>query len=166
MDLRRVRKPRWELGTDSRYARSTSFNGDGTTYNTFGTVNIGGTTISTPPERQEPIRSHRTARAPYQSPTARALICTSDRVHRSFGSPRLREALAAARELVLERRHVTRFADYRVWRVPSAPNPFTREKRFGVEVADRGCRSQRPLFKADKTGHPERSRGIPCESLK
>jgi len=82
------------------------FNGDGTTYNTFGTVNIGGTTISTPPERQEPIRSHRTARAPYQSPTARALICTSDRVHRSFGSPRLREALAAARELVLELRHV------------------------------------------------------------
>ena len=31
-------------GTESRYARP-QFNGDGTTFNTFGTVNIGGTTI-------------------------------------------------------------------------------------------------------------------------
>ena len=67
------------------------FNGDGTFGNDFGTVNIGGTTIINTAGWEEPIRSHRTAREPCQSPTAQPLTCTSDRVHRRFGSPRLRE---------------------------------------------------------------------------
>ena len=40
------------------------FNGDGTTFNPFGTVNIGARLFSTPPEGQEPIQSQRTAQAP------------------------------------------------------------------------------------------------------
>jgi hypothetical protein len=62
------------------------FNGDGMFINDFGTVNIGGSITSTAADWEEPIRSQRTARAPYQSPTAQALTCTSDRVHRRFGS--------------------------------------------------------------------------------
>ena len=45
VDLRRVRKLRWEPGTESRYERNPCFTGDGTTFNPFGTVNIGGTAI-------------------------------------------------------------------------------------------------------------------------
>ena len=69
--------------------QGTRFNGDGTTFNEFGTVNIGGTIIIDVTGRVEPIRSQRTARVRYQSPTAQALTCTSDRGQSSFGLPRL-----------------------------------------------------------------------------
>ena len=67
------------------------FNGDGTFSNDFGTVNIGGTTILNTGGFGGTYTVHGTARARSQSPTVQALICTSDRVHRSFGLPRLRE---------------------------------------------------------------------------
>src|SRR5436189_4383025 len=74
------------------------FNGDGTTFNPFGTVNIGGTIIIDATGGVGTYTGNRTARAPCQSPTAQALISTSDRVHRRFGSPRLQEVLAAAQD--------------------------------------------------------------------
>jgi hypothetical protein len=66
------------------------FNGDGTTINHFGTVNVGGTIIidATGGVGTDTVAADCT-RARCQSPTAQTLTCTSDRVHRSFGSPRL-----------------------------------------------------------------------------
>ena len=63
------------------------FNGDGTTFNPFGTVNIGGTIIidATGAGRNLYGRSGLHGHAS-QSPTAQALTYTSDRVHSRFGS--------------------------------------------------------------------------------
>src|SRR5205814_5742173 len=78
---------------ESSFLQGLRFNGDGTTFNPFGTVNIGGTTIIDATGGVGTYTSHLTARAPCQSPTAQALTSTSDRVHSSFGSSRLREVL-------------------------------------------------------------------------
>ena len=75
--------------------QGTRFNGNGTFTDLFGTANIGGTIVIDTTGTVGTIRSQRTARARSQSPTAQALTCTSDRVHSSFGSPRLGEVLAA-----------------------------------------------------------------------
>ena len=45
VDLRRVRRPRWEPGTESRYARHPVQRRWYDCINEFGTVNIGGTII-------------------------------------------------------------------------------------------------------------------------
>ena len=64
------------------------FNGDGTTLNTFGTVNIGGTIVFDVTGAVGTILSRRTAQAHCQSPAVQTLTYTSDRVHRRFGLSR------------------------------------------------------------------------------
>ena len=68
------------------------FNGDGTTFNPFGTVNIGGTIIidATGGARNLYSRSGLHGHA-VKSPHGPALTSTSDRVHSRFGPPSLRE---------------------------------------------------------------------------
>ena len=72
------------------------FNGDGTTFNPFGTVNIGGTIIINATGGVGTYTVHRTARARCQSPTAQLLIYTSGRVHRRFGLSRPPPVLPAS----------------------------------------------------------------------
>ena len=65
------------------------FNGDGTTFNPFGTVNIGGMIIIDATGGVGTYTVAADCTGTSQSPTAQALTCTSDRVHRRFGPPRL-----------------------------------------------------------------------------
>jgi hypothetical protein len=65
------------------------FNGDGTWFNEFGTVNIGGTTILNTGGFGGTYTVAPDCTGTMSVPTVQALIYTSDRVHRSFGSPRL-----------------------------------------------------------------------------
>ena len=60
------------------------FNGDGTLVSPFATVSINGTIIR-PAERQESIRSQRTARARSHSREVQALTYSSSRAASSFG---------------------------------------------------------------------------------
>ena len=69
------------------------FNGDGTTFNPFGTVNIGGTIIIDATGGVGTYTVEPDSRVPCQLPTAQALTYTSDRGHSSFGLPRLRQVL-------------------------------------------------------------------------
>ena len=86
VDLRRVRKLRWELRTESHYARPPV---QRRWYDVqyFGTVNIGGTIIIDATGGVGTYTVNRTARARCQSPTAQLLIYMSGRVHRSIGWP-------------------------------------------------------------------------------
>ena len=65
------------------------FNGDGTTFNTFGTVNIGGTIIIDAGGLVGTYTVDPDCTGTFSVPDiAPTLTCTSDRVHSRFGSPR------------------------------------------------------------------------------
>ena len=85
------------------------FNGDGTIFNDFGTVNIGGFIILDVTGGQEPIRSHRTARAPDLSPRRPKL----QHIRRAgwtavLDHPDSAQVLLPAADWVWERRHACR----------------------------------------------------------
>ena len=134
------------------------FNGDSTTLNTFGTVNIGGTIVF---DVTGAVGSYTVAPdctgtlsitgGPnfniYVGPGAQKVwtiqSSPTPRQHRSERG----NGDTSARAVKAPRLTVARLDFWpalRVWRVLSAPNPFNRRQRFVAEVADRDCPESSP----------------------